>query len=150
MRSMQNQSGPVTCLSLHPNELVLISGHQNGQINLWNISSGKTFDPLFEHHDAITGLALTQDGAMLHSSDTRGTLLAWDLRSFLSTRLAGYTTRPGTVSNLQEQLKISQLTASERIWLTFCFEMARWGQRFEIELSNSAPIQTGEFDIELL
>lgn len=150
VRSMQNQSGPVTCLSLHPNEQVLISGHQNGVINLWNISSGKTFDPLLKHQEAITGLALTQDGAMLYSSDTGGTLLAWDLRTFLSTRLASYISRPGTLISLQERLKHPQLTASERTWLTFCFEMARWGQRFEIELSNSAPIQTGEFDIELL
>lgn len=146
---MQNQSGPVTCLCLHPNDLVLISGHQNGQTNLWNLSSGKAFDPLSGHHDTITGLALTQDGTTLYSSDAQGNLLAWDLSTFLTIRLAERASRLGTAAELQERLKHPHLSATEKIWLTFSAELARWRQRYDIELSDFKPIQTGEFDIEL-
>jgi len=149
VHAMHNRAGPVTCLYLHPDDQVLITGHQNGQINLWNISSGEAFDPLPGHQQAVNGLALTGDGQKLYTSDAMGKIFAWDLSSFLTIHLAGQASVPGSILDLQERLKDSHLLASEKSWLAFSLELARWRQRFEIELSEWEPIQIGEFDIEL-
>jgi hypothetical protein len=50
---------------------------------------------------------------------------------------------------LQDRLKGATLSHSEKKWLSFSAELARWRQRFDIELAEYETIQVGEFDIEL-
>jgi WD40 repeat protein len=149
IHTIENQSGPVTSLCQHPNDQVLVSGHQSGTITLWNLSSGKAIDQLTGHRDPINGLVFDPQGYTLYSSDGRGSLQVWDLRTFFTIRLAERGGQPGAVTELQERLKHPHLPASEKCWLTFSLELARWRQRFDIELSDFEPIQIGEFDIEL-
>jgi WD40 repeat protein len=149
VRAITNEAGPVTSLCLHPNDLVLISGHQSGDIRIWNVSSGKAIDQLAGHPEPITGLALNPEGNMLYSGDAGGNLLVWDLRTFLTIRLAERAGQPGSAAELQKRLEHPHLSAAEKTWLAFSLELARWRQRFDIELGDQAPIQVGEFDIEV-
>lgn len=147
--AMENTYGPVTGLCLHPDDMVLISGHENGQINLWNISAGKVMHQLTGHRKAISGLAQPLDGSTLYSSDLSGSLFAWDLSTFLFTRLARRRSDPGLLTEILEKQRHPHLSAAEKTWLNFSAELARWNQRYEIELSDFEPVQVGEFDIEL-
>jgi hypothetical protein len=76
-------------------------------------------------------------------------LEVWDLRTFLTIRLPGEVARPGAVNALIDRLKTPNLAASEKKWLTFSAELARWRQRYDIEIADYRAIRIGEFDIEL-
>lgn len=149
VRAVENGEGPLTALVLHPNEHVLIGARSTGDILIWNLSTGKQLEKLTGHQAAITGLAISPQGDDLYSVDTTGRLFAWDLRTFLTVRLAGEIARPGSAAALQERLKNPNLTPSEKKWMMFTAELARWRQRFDIELGEFDTIQIGEFDIEL-
>lgn len=150
VRAVQSQpGGPLTALCLHPNEQVLAGGRSSGEITLWNISTGKVIDRLHAHRQAVTGLALSPGGETLYSAGRDGKLQVWDLRAFLTLRLAGETARPGSASGLEAQLKRPNLSTVEKNWLTFALALARRRERFDIELAEIEIIQVGEFDIEL-
>jgi WD40 repeat protein len=148
IRSMTNPYGSITSLCLHPGDQVLASGHQDGSIITWSLSSGTAIQQ-FSHQDPINGLVFHPNGYTLYSSDSKGGLHVWSLRTLLSLRLAGHNAQPGAATELQERLKDHQLSGNEKTWLSFSLELARWRQRFDIELGDLAPIQIGEFDIEL-
>ena len=141
--------GPLTALCLHPNDQVLIGGASSGQITLWNLSTGRIIDQLHAHDRPITGLVLSPEGDRLYSADSAARLQVWDLQIFLAVRLAGELSRPGTSTEFEERLKKPDLSSAERKWLKFMLQLARWRQRFDIELDTFDTIQVGEFDIEL-
>ena len=149
VRSFANSSSPITALLIHSTDQVLIGGRNNGEIVLWSLSTGREIAQLRTFSQPITGLVLTPDGNTLYSADNGGHLMAWDLRTFLAARLPGLAAQPGILSELQDRLKNAQLPPDEKKWLTFAVELARWRQRYDIELADIPPIQIGEFDIEL-
>lgn len=148
LRVIENSSPPITALCLHPNEQVLIGGHASGQITLWSLSTGRVLDQTAAHARAISGMVLDPQGERLYSADASGVIHKWDLKPFLTVRLPGEPSRPGTAVE-EEQLRNSPLTGAEKQWLRFSAELARWRQRYDIELADFNPIRVGEFDIEL-
>ncbi len=154
VRTITNPSGPITALHIHPNDQVLIGGRANGELMLWSLSTGRLLDTLPGHRQPVTGLALSPEGDTLFSasSSTAGIMShmeVWDLRTFLTIRLPGEVARPGAVNTLQDRLKAPNMVSSEKKWLTFSTELARWRQRFDIEIAEFNAIRIGEFDIEL-
>ena len=149
LRAIENPHGALSALALHPNDQVLIGGHSDGKITLWSLSTGKMIDQLAGHSRQITGLVLSLSGDALYSCDAGGQLQVWDLRTFLAVRLPAGTARPGTAAELQARLKQPNLPSAEKVWLSFAAALARWRQRFDIELSDASVIPVGEFDIEI-
>lgn len=154
VRTIANPAGPITALCMHPNDQVLLGGRANGEVMMWSLSTGRLLDTLPGHRQPISGLVLSPDGNMLFSasSSTAGImshLEVWDLRAFLTIRLPGEVARPGAVNSLAERLKAPNLASSEKKWLTFSAELARWRQRYDIEIADFNAIRIGEFDIEL-
>ena len=149
VRTITDAGSPLTALCMHVNDQVLIGGRSNGEITLWSLSTGKVIDQLAGHQDPITGFTLSKQGDTLYSADSKGHLQAWDLHTFLTIRLPGEVARPGATLELQNRLKNPHLSPAERKWLTFAAELARWHQRFDIELAEFNTIQIGDFDIEL-
>ena len=149
VRSFANTSNPITAMLINSTDQVLIGGRSNGEIVLWSLSTGREITHQKTFSQPITGLVLTPEGDALYTADNHGHLMAWDLRTFLAARLPGLATQPGILSELQDRLKNTQLPPDEKKWLTFAVELARWRQRYDIELADMTPIQIGEFDIEL-
>ncbi len=149
LRAIENPYGALSALTLHPNDQVLIGGHSDGAITLWSLSTGKMIDRLAGHRRQISGLVLSPGGDALYSCDAGGELLAWDLRTFLAVRLPTGTARPGAVAEIQNRLKQPGLPSAERAWLVFTAALARFRQRYDIELSEAGAIPVGEFDIEI-
>jgi WD40 repeat protein len=151
VHAIENPGSPVTALALHPNDQVLIGGHNSGEISFWSITTGRKIERLNVHRHPVTGLALTPDGNILYSSDSGGnlnSLKVWDLNAFLMVRLPGEITRPGSIDDLQARIQ-SPNSPAESAWLVFALELARWRQRFDIEIADYEAIHIGEFDIEL-
>jgi WD40 repeat protein len=140
----------LTALVMHPNDQVLIGGSSDGSITLWNLSTGQVIETLTAHAKTITGLAVSPDGNRLYSSDSAGTLQAWDLQSFLEIRLAGAGAQPGALNSFEQRLQDTRLTPAEKRWTEYAAALARWRQRFDIELAGIENIAIGEFDIEII
>ncbi len=149
VREFENTASSLTALCMHPNDQVLVGGDSKGAVILWSLSTGRMIEELSGHRQPVTGLVLSPKGDMLYSADSGGRVNVWDLRTFLTIRLSGEVSRPGTSAMLQERIKDPHLSASEKKWLDFSLHLARWRQRFDIELAEFATIQVGEFDIEL-
>jgi WD40 repeat protein len=141
--------GPITALRMHPNEQVLAGATASGEILWWNISTGKEIFQRKAHQHPVTGLVLAPEGDILYSADSDGTVLVWNFELFLSIRLPGERTRPGAAAALLERANKPDLSSPARKWLGFSAQLARWRQRFDIELAEIHTIPTGEFDIEL-
>lgn len=149
LRTIPN-TAPLTALVMHPNDQVLAGGSTRGEVFLWNLSTGRLIDTLAAHEQPITGLVFSPEGERLYSADSGGVLRVWDLQAFLAVRLPSESSRPGAVAEIEARLVGPSLSAAEKKWLGFSAALARWRQRFDIELSSLEPIAVGEFDIEIV
>lgn len=150
LRSFGNTGAPVTALCMHANDQILISGHADGAITLWSLSTGQALERMKGHAHPVSGLALAPGGDRLYSAPAGDApVYAWDLSTILAIRLPFDPHKPGMAAAVQEQAKASGGSAAERRWMAFAAELARWRQRFDIELAEFEPIRLGEFDIEL-
>jgi WD40 repeat protein len=169
VRVLEDAGAPLTALCLHNTDQVLLGAisHPSGssrpgsnvELLVWNLSTGRiiarhpvglsTGPGEVTPQQPVTGLAISPSGDDLYSCDSAGRLLVWDLRTFLTARLAADASRPGAAVQLLSRLKTANLTPSERKWLAFSAELARYRQRFDIELAEFETIPIGEFDIEL-
>lgn len=165
VRALEDAGAPLTALCLHPTDQVLVGavsgappggrGSPRVEILVWNLSTGRIIARhpgqagLPAHTQPITGLVVTPAGDELYAADSSGRLLAWDLRTLLTARLTSDSLRPGAAAQLLARLESSKFTPAERNWLAFAAELARFRQRFDIELEPFQTIAVGEFDIEL-
>lgn len=145
-------AGQLTALAMHPNEQVLAGGATNGTVTLWNLSTGRVIEQLTAHRRPVTGLVFSPDGNRLYSADSsasHASIQVWDLQSFLAIRLPGEFSKPGAAAALQERINGANIEPAEKKWLEFSAELARWRQRYDIEISEFETIPIGEFDIEI-
>ncbi|NXH22530.1 WDR75 protein, partial [Bucco capensis] len=69
-----------TCVSCHPKEDCIASGHADGKIRLWRNFHHKkeyTFSTLHWHHDAVMDLAFSVEGTNLLSGGVESVLVLW-------------------------------------------------------------------------
>jgi hypothetical protein len=62
-------------------ETILISGHSDGAIVLWNLATGESIKTLTGHQKAINTLVITPDGKTLISGSEDRTIKLWNLPS---------------------------------------------------------------------
>jgi WD40 repeat protein len=149
VRSIAYSGAALTSLVLMPDQQVLAGGRTDGEITLWSLSTGQVLHHLSADRKAINGLAFNLSEGRLYSAASGNTVQAWDLRVFLAVRLPADPQQAGSAAVTQERAKTSNVSAEERKWLSFAAELARWRQRYDIELAEFEPVHTGAFDIEL-
>ncbi|KAJ8384109.1 hypothetical protein AAFF_G00209000 [Aldrovandia affinis] len=69
-----------TCISCHPNEDCIATGHQDGKIRLWrNFDQKKeyTYSTQHWHHNAVSALAFTPEGTTLLRRRVESVLVLW-------------------------------------------------------------------------
>ncbi|XP_078795551.1 WD repeat-containing protein 75 isoform X2 [Oryzias latipes] len=78
-----NQKGgknTFTCITCHPTEDCIASGHEDGKIRLWrNFNHRKeyTYSTLHWHHSAVSSLRFTPEGTNLLSGGVESVLVQW-------------------------------------------------------------------------
>ncbi len=146
-----NEYGTLTALAVHPNEQVVIAGSDTGEILFWSLSTGKLLPPkrLKEHKGRVVSLTFSPTGETLISAGFEGGIYLWNLETFLLIRLPVESMSPHIIRTLQDRLVYSGLSRAEQVWLRYTHEMARWRQRFDVQIGSIAPIEIGEFDIVL-
>ncbi|KAI1884865.1 hypothetical protein AGOR_G00214270 [Albula goreensis] len=69
-----------TCVSCHPKEDCIATGHEDGKIRLWrNFNQRKeyTYSTHHWHHDAVSALSFTPEGMSLLSGGIESVLVLW-------------------------------------------------------------------------
>ncbi|KAG9349177.1 hypothetical protein JZ751_029501 [Albula glossodonta] len=69
-----------TCVSCHPKEDCIATGHEDGKIRLWrNFNQKKeyTYSTHHWHHDAVSALSFTPEGTSLLSGGIESVLVLW-------------------------------------------------------------------------
>ncbi|KAF6738738.1 WD repeat-containing protein 75 [Oryzias melastigma] len=78
-----NQKGgknTFTCITCHPTEDCIASGHEDGKIRLWRNFNHKkeyTYSTLHWHHSAVSSLRFTPEGTNLLSGGVESVLVQW-------------------------------------------------------------------------
>ncbi|XP_023228174.1 WD repeat and SOCS box-containing protein 1-like isoform X1 [Centruroides sculpturatus] len=61
-------------------DLILVTGHNNGRIRIWDVQTGNLILELVDHRSIVTDLSFSPDGSLiLLSASYDGTLKLWDL-----------------------------------------------------------------------
>lgn len=71
---------PLTSIMIHPDGLILATGSDNNEIQIWDIRSQKKVANFEGHTDAITDLCFSENGFFLSSASKDSNLKLWDLR----------------------------------------------------------------------
>jgi WD40 repeat protein len=74
-------AAPARCLALSPDGIVLAIGGEKNNIELWDLSAGKTLGLLEGHTDWINCLTFNADGKLLASGSHDGTVRMWDVQA---------------------------------------------------------------------
>ncbi len=67
-------------LALSPNSKILVSGSEDGEIKLWDVSTGKQKSSWKKHNGVFRTMAFSPDGKILASSSRDGTIKFWDAK----------------------------------------------------------------------
>jgi len=68
---------PVTTIALSPDGHTLVSGHEDGQLHLWNVHGGPASCKLAGHLSKVSALMFMTEGQRIISGSSDGTVVQW-------------------------------------------------------------------------
>src|SRR5262249_45201974 len=80
MEPMISHASPAFCVVFGPDD-VLASGHSDGTIRLWDVSSGAELRAFRGHENLVRSVAFSPDGQRLASASDDHTVRLWDATS---------------------------------------------------------------------
>jgi G protein beta subunit-like protein len=95
-QKLQPANCSINCVSLHPNQIELISGDQNGSIHVWDIRSDTKESIVVDHDISVQHLDIEAEGSSLACVDNKGNCYVYRLTANDKSR-----------SSLKRRLKLS-------------------------------------------
>ncbi|NET17483.1 MAG: WD40 repeat domain-containing protein, partial [Okeania sp. SIO1H6] len=106
----------VYSLALSPDSKILVSGSVDGEIKLWDVSTGKQKSSWKKHNGVVRTMAFSPDGKILASSSRDGTIKFWDAKKLeTQARYLGEVNHQGgadSIAFLPKSCSQSQILAS--------------------------------------
>ncbi|MBI5713739.1 MAG: WD40 repeat domain-containing protein [Chloroflexi bacterium] len=75
----KKHTGAVTCLNIHPQSGVVVSGAWTGGIKIWSLSDGKNLKSIEAHTTRVTDLAFSKSGHLLASCEKDSRVSIWQM-----------------------------------------------------------------------
>jgi WD40 repeat protein len=139
----------ITHLTFQLEDQMLIGADMEGQIEVWQVHNQKKVLSRQDHTGAITGLQVLDQGRLLATAGMDGKLQIYLLSAFILARRPLHQINLDQINDILETLTATRIKPNQRAWVAFTEQMVKWRARFDIQLENAAPINLGEFDIEL-
>ncbi len=79
IRSISDHKKPVNSIAFSPDGQIIASGSADGNVKLWESSSGKQIKSLIRHPYPIISIAFSPDGNILACGSDSGSIALWDL-----------------------------------------------------------------------
>lgn len=76
---LKSHEAPVTALAAHPTEPWVLSGGEDGTLQLWDMETGESLGALASHTEPVRAIIFIGDGAQALTADTGGGLSLWDV-----------------------------------------------------------------------
>lgn len=111
--------GWITALGWSPDGILLASGHDNGQVVLWDPAAGKRLGELQAQPEAISALAFSPDGQYLATAGEDRSIHIWDVGSHqLLLTLPGHTDRIASLAWSFDTMYLASAgwDTSVRVW----------------------------------
>ncbi len=128
---------------------LLIGTDMEGHFGAWQIHQQKKILSRQDHTGAITGLQVLDQGRLLATAGMDGKLQIYLLSAFILVRRPLLQINMEQINYISNRLTTTHTTSNQHTWIAFTEQMVKWRARFDIQLENTAPINLGEFDIEL-
>jgi WD40 repeat protein len=106
-------------ISFDPTGRLLATGHDDGQVRLWDVGTGRLLRAFDGHTDELTALAFSPDGEVLASAAEDRLVILWNVSDGGERRrLAGHTDRVEMLawSNAGDRLFSAAWDTSVRVW----------------------------------
>ena len=68
-----------TNISWSPQGTMIATSHRNGDVELWEVTTGRNVGTLAAHNDSVWGVDFSSDGARLATGDEAGKVVIWDV-----------------------------------------------------------------------
>lgn len=72
MKTFQKHTGPIFCCNLHPTEDLAVTGGEDDQAYVWNLTTGEVVFHCDKHKDTVVCAEFSYDGAYLATGDLAG------------------------------------------------------------------------------
>ena len=114
MATRYTELGTCDVMTHNPKNAVIHCGHTNGTVTLWVPSNKEPVARILCHKSRIRSVAVTHNGFEMATSDDRGVLKIWDLRTY---REMCYYRSNSMVSNLAFSQRVCVLVTVIRIFV---------------------------------
>jgi WD40 repeat protein len=61
---------------------IVLTGHSDGRIRVWELSAGKLINEFKAHNGQITSISFSPNGSLIATSSTDGTACVWNSKSY--------------------------------------------------------------------
>jgi len=149
-RDLSEFKSPVSGLQFIPGHDVLVMAWDCGNMEFWRNLNPNTRRQSYSPIGRITSLHISPDGAFMATGSDEASLMLWDLRTYdipeiFRKPLAGV--RPGNLPGIMSLAQSKNLSPSVQNALKFLQILLEQRFRYDIQLSEIAQIQPGDYDI---
>ncbi len=149
-RDLSQINSPVSGLQFIPEHDVLVMAWDCGEMEFWRKLNPNTRRRSYSPIGRITSLHISPDGAFMATGSDEASLMLWDLRTYdipeiFRKPLAGV--RPGNLPGIMALAQSENLPPSVQNALRFLQILLEQRFRYDIQLSEIAQIQPGDYDI---
>ncbi|KAJ3440438.1 wd repeat-containing protein [Anaeramoeba flamelloides] len=81
LKEMRSSTSGITALCVSPDQKIAVTGHANGDLQVWSLVDYKLVCSLSGHHSSVRTINFRNDGSMFASGSDDTTIIVWDLLS---------------------------------------------------------------------